>query len=278
MKVEVAKHSGFCFGVRNTIKKIEDTLESTGQTVYSIGLPVHNPQLTERLKEAGLVVVDSASEVKDGILIVRAHGLPPSEIKMLRDKGVEVIDATCPFVKRAQSIATMLSEEGYKVVLCGEQKHPEVKAIIGCLKEGYLICSQVDDIHALSTGDKVALLSQTTYSPLVFQEIVAQVVRKGFREFRIFNTICESVENRKEFAMVLAQQTDVMFIVGGKMSSNTKRLYEAAYIKNHRSYHIETVDEIDIGMFDGATSVGITGGASTPEWLVDEVVSFCEKL
>ncbi|MBN1493217.1 MAG: 4-hydroxy-3-methylbut-2-enyl diphosphate reductase [Candidatus Omnitrophica bacterium] len=278
MDVEIAEHSGFCFGVRNTIKKIEATLASGDHVVYSIGLPVHNAQLTNKLKEQGLRIVDSIDEINDGCIIVRAHGLPPCDIEELKKRGIVIIDATCPFVKKAQDIATELTNSGYVVIVCGERNHPEVKALEGCLLNKHHVCTSINDLRDISLSGKMALISQTTQSPSIFREVAQELARCELRELRIFNTICESVEKRKGFTINLAERVDVMFVVGGKMSSNTKRLFEAASACNPHTYHIETADEIQDKWLKNATLVGISAGASTPDWIVQEVASHLTTL
>ncbi|MFC1809504.1 4-hydroxy-3-methylbut-2-enyl diphosphate reductase [Candidatus Omnitrophota bacterium] len=275
MKVEVAEHSGFCFGVKNTIKKIEDTLSSNHGNVYSIGLPVHNSQLTDKLKEHGLIIVSTVDEIEDGCIIVRAHGLPPDDMQKLSEKGIQIIDATCPFVRKAQNIAHELTQEGYTVILCGEENHPEVKAIAGFLQGDYYICTSVNDLAEIELKGKVAVLSQTTQSPVVFHAIATELTNYNIQELRIFNTLCESVERRKAFTIDIARRVDVMFVVGGKMSSNTKRLFEVASSHNKNTYHIETSEEIKEDWLKGNTTVGISAGASTPDWIIQEVVDYC---
>jgi 4-hydroxy-3-methylbut-2-enyl diphosphate reductase len=274
MRVEIAEHSGFCFGVKNTIKKIEESLAAQKDPVYSVGLPVHNAQLTDKLRQQGLIIVDSIDEIAHGCMIVRAHGLPPADIRKLAEKGVTIIDATCLFVKKAQEIATELNTQEYLVIVCGEKEHPEVKAIEGCLTHEHYLCSSVSDLPAINARSKVALLTQTTHSPSVFHAVAKELAGKKMRELRIFNTICESVEKRKEFTANLASRVDVMFVVGGKMSSNTKRLFETAVAHNPRTYHIETSREIKDEWLSKASSVGISAGASTPDWIIEEVAAY----
>ena len=278
MHVELAGQAGFCFGVKNTIQKIEDTLRSAHEPVWSIGLPVHNKQLTERLQQKGLRIADAVDEVTEGILIVRAHGLPPAEIESLHVRGITIIDGTCPFVKKAQNTAHELSSEGYFILLCGEEKHPEVRAIAGCISGPYRICTSADDVRSFKSDKKVALISQTTQSPVIFNEIAGVLSTRQLPELKVVDTICKSVHNRKEAAMTLAAHVDIMFVVGGKMSSNTKRLYEVSLQENPRSYHIETAAEIDPAWFAAARTAGVTAGASTPDWIISEVVRFCESI
>lgn len=278
MKVDIAEHSGFCFGVRNTIKKIETTLAAGDQVVYSVGLPVHNAQLSDKLKEQGLKIVTSIDEIDSGCIVVRAHGLPPQDMQKLKERGISIIDATCPFVKKAQEVATDLDNNGYTVILCGEQGHPEVKAIQGCLTHEHYLCSSVNDLKGLELRRKVALISQTTQSPVIFHDVAKELSELPIRELRIFNTICESVEIRKRFTVDLAQHVDIMFVVGGKMSSNTTRLFEVSSACNPKTYHIETVQEIKPEWLEGLTHAGISAGASTPDWIIQEVATHLTTL
>lgn len=272
MLVKIALHSGFCLGVRATISAIEEVLKHAQEPVYSIGLPVHNPQLTERLKAAGLHVVQSLEEIGKGILIVRAHGFTPQVMRDAEKKGLKIIDTTCVFVRRAQQIAAELAGKGYTVVITGEKNHPEMVSLSGFAGDKALIVSNHEEARVLGLEGKfVGILSQTTQSRAFFDEVVHILETKPLRELRVADTICAGLRRTQDAAKELAREVDAMLVLGGRMSSNTKRLYEACKAVNKRSYHIETEKELVPSMFEGAKSVGITAGASTPDWIIESV-------
>ncbi|MDD5086098.1 MAG: 4-hydroxy-3-methylbut-2-enyl diphosphate reductase [Candidatus Omnitrophica bacterium] len=279
MLTKIAPHSGFCLGVRATISAIEEVLKHAKEPVYSIGLPVHNPQLTERLKAAGLCVVQSLDEIKEGILIVRAHGFTPQVMRDAEKKGLKIIDTTCVFVRRAQQIAAELSGKGYTVVITGERNHPEMISLAGFAGDKVLIVSNHKEARALELDGKfVGILSQTTQSRAFFDEVVHILETKPLRELRVADTICAGLQKTQDAAKELAREVDVMLVLGGRMSSNTKRLYEACKTVNKRSYHIETEKDLLLSIVKGAKSVGITAGASTPDWIIESVKHAIEAM
>jgi (E)-4-hydroxy-3-methyl-but-2-enyl pyrophosphate reductase len=279
VKIICADFSGFCHGVTETIKTIDELLSTRSHVRIScIGLPVHNPQVTSRLIDAGLNVVEDLKNIPDGILVVRAHGLSPQLLASARSKSLEVVDTTCCIVKNVQQLARKLHESGYRVIITGESKHPEVKAIFGYTEEAGHICSSVENLKTLDIKGKVGVVSQTTFSKNVYMEMLRWLVSQQFAELRVYNTLCSSIEKRSMAATDVAQTVDVMLVIGGRMSSNTKRLYEACKAVNTRTYHVETKDEISEKWFASAEGVGITAGASTPQWIIAEIIDFIEKL
>jgi len=277
MKCIVTKFSGFCHGVEYTISTIESLLKEKKNPVSCIGLPVHNPQVTEKLVASGLSVVNTLDDIREGTLVVRAHGLPPKEIQRAQEKGITIVNTTCGFVVKAQKIAKDLHENGYKVIITGERQHPEVQSLYGFSGERAVICSSPSDIEDMPLDQKVGVLSQTTFSEKRFKGILAVLLGKNSNELRMFNTICHAVEKRNAEAQHVASQVDMMLIIGGKMSSNTKRLFEACQTVNKQSFFIETKNDIKHEWLKGAQSVGITAGASTPQWIIDEVRLMLEK-
>jgi (E)-4-hydroxy-3-methyl-but-2-enyl pyrophosphate reductase len=271
MKYLIADFAGFCHGVRHTITTIEDTLKTSRENVYSIGLPIHNPQLTQRLISKGLKVVDCADDVNEGVLIVRAHGLPPQEIYDVQKRGVQIIDATCGFVLRAQHIVRQLFEEKYRIIIAGEREHPEVKSLLGVADRAAVVCDSVAEVEAISSDGQYGIVSQTTFSDKLYKEMLGVLIKKQFREIRIFNTVCASIEKRALAAQDIARRVDLMLIIGGNMSANTRRLFEACKTVNINSYHIETKEDMKNEWFLKVSLVGITAGASTPDWVVDEI-------
>ncbi|MBU1864344.1 MAG: 4-hydroxy-3-methylbut-2-enyl diphosphate reductase [Candidatus Omnitrophica bacterium] len=278
MKCILAKHSGFCHGVKYTVSSIESLLRHGKEDVYCIGLPVHNRQVTEQLINNGLQVVNEVNEIEKGTLVIRAHGLPPQLIDRAKKQKLKIVNTTCGFVVNAQNIAQLLYKDGYTVIIVGEREHPEVKTIYGVTDEHGIICSSVEESVGISCSGKVGIVSQTTFSENQYQQIVTSFLHKDIPELRIFDTICDSIEKRSIAAQEVALQVDIMLIVGGKMSSNTKRLFEACKAVNVQSHHIETKDEVVETWFKQAHTVGITAGASTPQGVIDDIRAFVEKL
>ncbi len=279
MKVIVAEYSGFCHGVKYTIDKIEILLAENGSKLYCIGLPVHNPQVTNRLIEKGLNVVSSIDEIEcPGRLIVRAHGLPPAILDVAKEKGLEIVNTTCNIVVNVQRIVKDLYDDNYKILIVGEAKHPEVKAVAGVAADKGVIISDFSDLESARVRAKVGVVAQTTFSKDKYREIIKFVVENDVSELRVFNTICNSIAKRSEAAVKVARMSGVMLIIGGKMSSNTKRLYEACKSVNKNSHHIETADEFRAEWFEGVEVAGITAGASTPQWLIDDVREAVKQL
>lgn len=281
MDIVVADFSGFCFGVNYTISTIDELLKTSDKKIHCIGQPVHNPQLTEKLVSEGLHVVESLDEIDEGVFVVRAHGLPPVEIQRAKAKGLEIVDTTCRIVLKAQNIAGELHSKGYNVVIVGEADHPEVKAMIGVTDGKGIVISDPSDCRKALLSGKIGILSQTTYSRSVFRDVCAYYLNGEYAEIRIFDTICNSVEKRCTAAKELANKVDTMLVIGGKMSSNTKRLFEACKSVNEKTYHIETINDLPEEWSLHAGRVGITAGASTPGWIInkikEEVLSLRDK-
>lgn len=277
MRVKIAKFAGFCHGVEQTIEMIEKLLREKKERVSCIGLPVHNKQVTDKLIDEGLNVVKSIEDIGEGILVVRAHGLPPKIIEKAYARGLEIVDTTCNIVKRAQKYASILAEEGYQIVITGEEKHPEVKSLYGFAMEKAQICNSSKDTQLSELSGRIGIVSQTTFSKKTYDDIVAKLLNNNVAELRVFDTICRSMQRRNCAAIECAQNVDCMFVVGGKMSSNTKRLFEASKSVNDKTFHIETISDIDVSILEGIREAGLTAGASTPQWLIEEVVEYLKS-
>ncbi len=274
MEIIIAKHAGFCFGVRRAVNIAERAVEDIKNgPIYTDGPIIHNPQEVNRLKERG-VIPGTFEEFKEGsTVIIRSHGIPPDRERALKDKGLNIIDATCPYVKAVHEAVTKLVKEGYFVVIIGEKNHPEVIGAYGYLKDAGgegIIVETLEDIELVKDKEKVGVVSQTTQHEEFFKRIVGEI-SAWVKELKIINTICNATSERQEGVYELAPQVDVMIVVGGKNSGNTRRLYNIAKSLNERSYHIETADELEEDWFKGANKVGITAGASTPDWIIESV-------
>jgi small subunit ribosomal protein S1 len=275
--VEIRKASvqGFCFGVAITVKKAEEAIASRGE-VTTLGHVVHNPQMVESLQSRGLRNAQSVDEVDAGALFVRAHGLPVDVFQKAKIKGLEIIDATCPMVTKIHVQAEKLKTDGYKIVVIGDPAHPEVKGTLSHVPGAWCIQS-VADVAKLPRSSKVGVVVQSTWSGQGFTEIVKALAAKYY-EVRAVNTICTDTHNRQDEALRLARDVEVMVVVGGKTSANTKHLAELSESHGARAYHIENAAELRPEWFDGVSVAGLMSGASTPGWLVDEVESRMEEL
>ena len=270
MEVILADKAGFCFGVQ---RAISTAFKAAGEgKVYCLGPLIHNPQEVSRLRDAGVKTVEDFSGLRPGdSLIIRSHGVPPAVLASAREKGLTIIDLTCPFVAKAQQHAQSLSREGYRVVVVGEKKHPEVQSILGYAGENSVVVEQPEDIDQLKLQGRLGVVAQTTQSYGNFSEIVLRLLRLS-NELKVFNTICSSTKERQDATRVLASRVDVMIVVGGRNSANTGRLVSLSREAGKPTYHVEVVDEIRSEWLTGARTVGVTAGASTPGWVIDAVV------
>ena len=266
MKVEISEHAGFCYGVMRAIRIADDALLKH-KKIYSLGPIIHNPQVVAEYEKKGMKVIEKLEDA-EGPVLIRSHGAPPSVYERIKEMGLEYIDATCPFVKEAQRFAENLYKEGYKVVVFGDEKHPEVKAHLGYTDyTATVICTpmQAKDIKA----SRVGVVCQTTQSVEMFGKTIGELAKR-IRELKVYNTICDATEKRQKAAEELAKRSDVMIIIGGKNSANTRKLYE---ISSHytQAYHIETEDELKPEWFENRELIGITAGASTPTYIIQRV-------
>ena len=269
IKVIVAKFMGFCPGVKRAWSLAEKTIQGKPNSVYILGELIHNKQAIEKLEGWGIKTINSLNEIKDkGVVIIRAHGEPPKTFQKLKNLKLKVIDATCPSVARVQKLANQLEKEGYQVIVCGERDHPEAIATIGYTKRG-LIVGSVEEAKKIPSGKRIGILSQTTFSPIVFQKI-CRLLKKKSVDFKSLGTICNVTQMAQKEAQKMAKQVDLMIVVGGKHSSNTKRLAEVCQ-KIITTYHIETAQELKKSWFKRAKNIGLTAGASTPDWIIKKV-------
>ena len=271
MEIYLADKAGFCFGVKRAINTAFEAAEKGN--VFCLGPLIHNPQEVERLRRAGVETVEDFSSLKpDDFLIIRSHGVPPGVLDQARDKGLNIIDLTCPFVGKAQRDAEALKKEGYRVVVIGEQKHPEVQSILGHAGDNSFVVEKAADVEGLALQSRIGVVAQTTQSYGNFSEIVLKLLSLS-KELKVFNTICNSTKERQDAAKILAGQMDVMLVVGGRNSANTSRLADLCRQAGKNSHHIEVADEIRTEWLKGAAKVGVTAGASTPDWVVEGVLN-----
>jgi (E)-4-hydroxy-3-methyl-but-2-enyl pyrophosphate reductase len=275
VEIRRAKTQGFCFGVAITVKKAEEAVES-GRQVTTLGHVVHNPQMVAQLAEKGLRNADSVDEVESGTLFVRAHGLPVSVYEKAEAKGLQVLDATCPMVTKIHVQAEKLRADGYKILVIGDPNHAEVKGTLSHVPGAWCI-QKPDDVDALPRASRVGVVVQSTWSGTEFAEIVRRLTAKYY-EVRAVNTICTDTHNRQFEAANLSKNVEVMVVVGGKHSANTRHLAELSTQNGAKTYHIEGPDELEQPWFRGVKVAGLMSGASTPGWLVDKVAERMEAL
>ena len=274
MKVLVAEKCGFCHGVRNAISVAEKVLADENN-VFSFGPIIHNRDVVEQLAKCGLKTVSKVEEISSGTVLIRSHGAAPDQIARLEERGLKIVDATCVLVKRVQHIASELQAQGYQVVIIGEENHPEVQAVVGCAKDVIVIADE-SDLHRLPHNARLGVVCQTTQNPEHFGRMLGAVGRSSFTEMKVINTLCKEAIKRQESAIRLCRQVDVMFVLGGLESANTRRLAELCTKVNNQTFHLQNWDELDTNVLHGKRTAGVTAGASTPDWIISEFVKNLE--
>jgi 4-hydroxy-3-methylbut-2-enyl diphosphate reductase len=268
MEVILAKTAGFCFGVKRAVNIAFRVSRKKLNGVYTLGPIIHNPQVVERLRQKGIIPIEDIKKKKDiEALIIRTHGIPLHLSEKISSLGYEIIDATCPFVKKAQYYAKLLSEEGYQVVILGEREHPEVKGLMSYASGDVIVVNGENPIPRLKS--KVGIVVQTTQPLEALKKVLSHAIEYA-KEIKVYNTICNSTALRLKETKEMAKNVDVMIVIGGKNSANTTQLAKLCRSLSVATYHIETSSEIKDRWFKGAKRVGITAGASTPEWIIRE--------
>jgi 4-hydroxy-3-methylbut-2-enyl diphosphate reductase len=277
VKIILADSAGFCFGVKRATQLAFEAAAKS-PNICSLGPIIHSPQVVKALEEKGVKVVDKVDDIRAREVIIRSHGITAEELEQIHSRNLNIVDATCPFVKKAQDYATLLCSEGYSVVLVGEKDHPEVQGIISYTKgEAVYVVADSHEAQRLPSRAKIGIVAQTTQS---FENLlqVANVCLEKSKEVRVFNTICDATSVRQEEARMIACEVDLMLVVGGFNSANTTRLAQICKDIQKRTYHVETADQIESRWFAGVETVGITAGASTPAWIIDEVVERVKRI
>ncbi|NIM04027.1 4-hydroxy-3-methylbut-2-enyl diphosphate reductase [bacterium] len=281
MRLIFAKKLGFCSGVKRAISlaqsipKRNNKKGTVTNPVHTLGPLIHNPQEVERLEKRGVKAISRLNQIKTGTLIVPSHGLPRSILKKIEKKRLKLIDATCPFVKRAQLLAKSLHNRGYHVVIVGQKSHPEVISLLSFANGDASVVETPVDVDKLKTTKKIGVISQTTQSVEKFEKIVERLKTK-VKKLKIHNTICKETSQRQKEAKGLAEKSDLMIVIGGKNSANTARLYEICK-KVTRAHHMESPAELRLYSFNKKGVVGITSGTSTPDWIIRSVVKGLHK-
>lgn len=271
-EIVLVEGAGFCFGVKRAIEIAFDVAKKYKEGVFTLGPIIHNLQVVEKLKKLGVKPIEEVSEQENiKTLIIRAHGISKDKLEKLKKLGYEIIDATCPFVKKAQSIAEKLSLEGYQVLIIGDREHPEVKGIFSYAGAKAIVVNS-DEIPNLNK--KIGIIQQTTQPLSKVKEILNGIINSlnEFEEIRIFNTLCNFTARRLESTEKVAKNVDLMLVIGGKNSANTTQLANLCRKMGVRTYHIEDTKEIDEKWFKDVKKIGVTAGASTPQWIIDEII------
>jgi small subunit ribosomal protein S1 len=276
MQILVAEHSGFCEGVERAFRIAGETAKE-GKPVFMLGNLVHNKQVVEKLTSQGVKTVASLAEIpanSDGILLISAHGVPPEVYAAARGLKLKVVDTTCPWVKKAQKIAKQLAADGRLVIIVGDRGHPEVKSLLGWSGGHGVVVEKADDLQqlALAPEMKIGIIAQTTQPKEHFDNMVS-LIKKRSGNVVEFNTICDATIKRQSAATEIARGVDLMLVIGDRLSANTKRLTELCAATGTETHQIQTVAELDDNWLSGKEKVGITAGASTPEWIIQDVLA-----
>jgi len=276
VEIKLAKSYGFCFGVKRAIKIAEELKDAS-----TIGPLIHNNEEINRLKNDFNVATTKdfkefqANPTKKAV--IRTHGIEKQDLEVLKEMDVEIVNATCPYVTNPQNIVKNMSEEGYQIVIFGDEKHPEVKGVKSYSTSEAIVVANVEELQQKHIKRKVAIVSQTTKKVSEFEKVVCYLLNHA-KEVRVFNTICNATFENQDAVRELSSEADIMIIIGGKNSSNTKELYNISKLSCHDSYHIENESELQAKWFDGKKLCGISAGASTPDWIIEKIISKIKEI
>lgn len=281
MEVIVAKTAGFCFGVERAVNQVYDQIKHGSGPIYTLGPIIHNEEVVRDLEEKGVKVLNSENEISaltEGTVIIRSHGVGKHIYDMLKAQGVQIVDATCPFVKKIHRIVQEQSLQGRRVIIIGDETHPEVEGIKGWGDARTMVVKNEEQMEKLPsfTGEKLCIVSQTTFNYKKFQDLVEKISKTRY-DITVLNTICNATQERQVEAMRIASQVDVMLVIGGKHSSNTQKLYDICRKECKNTYYIQTLGDFNPECISSVRSVGITAGASTPNNIIEEVHTKCQN-
>lgn len=273
MEIYLADYSGFCYGVENAIKIAKNVIDRE-KNVYSLGPLIHNEQVIDSLKSKGLSIIQDINDINDSKLIVRSHGVPLEVYDNAKKHNLEIIDTTCPFVRKIQNKVKEYHKLGYKIIIIGNSSHPEVIGINGWCENKAFIINNKEDINTLPEIDKMCVVSQTTSTIDKFEEIITEIKGKYLNsQIEIFNTICNATRLRQDACFKLSKSVDAMIVIGGFHSSNTQKLVHISKTNCDKTYHIETFMDLNIKELKNIHKIGITAGASTPDFIIEEVIN-----
>ena len=278
MKVVVAGSAGFCYGVKRALDTVLETAKAHGKLMFTLGPLIHNPQVIEKLDHEGIKSVTDLNRIPSGsILVMPSHGVDINVLEAAKARKLEIIDVTCPFVSKVHQLAEDLVKQGYQVIVIGDEGHTEVKSIMSRAGDDAFATSEVGEIKDRKVKQRVGILAQTTQTIQRYQQLVAEI-SKHATDVQAYNTICNATAERQKAAVATAGSVDVMIVVGGRNSANTRRLAEICADTGVPTFHVEVASEIDESWFDGAGKVGVTAGASTPDWIIREVVKKVKEI
>ena len=277
MEVKTAKTAGFCFGVKRAVDQVYEQIDRGGK-IYTLGPIIHNDEVVKDLEKKGVTVCESLEDLKakeEGTVIIRSHGVEKRVYEEIEKMGFTLIDATCPFVKKIHRIVEEESKKGNHIIIIGSANHPEVEGIMGWAKGDVTVIGTKEEMEnfTMEQGKKACIVSQTTFNYNKFQELVEIFQKKGYDDI-VVNTICNATEERQTQAREIAREVDVMIVIGGTHSSNTRKLYEICKEECENTYFIQTLSDLEKEQIGSASSVGITAGASTPNNIIEEVQNY----
>ena len=277
MKILLSKKMGFCFGVRKSIDLADKTIAKSEKDVYMLGPIIHNPRVIEDYQDRGVKLVNDIKQVPDeSTVITRAHGISPAISKTAKNKKITLIDTTCSNVKKLQEIALFLKKNHYFLIIYGDNKHPEILSVLEMVDHDAIVINEIDDVKGVNQCKKIGFISQTTKNIFDFEKLACQLLEKT-KELRIFNTICPATMERQQSISELSMQVDIMLVIGGKKSANTSRLAKICKNQGVKTYHIESKAQLRREWFTKDDRVGISSGASTPDYLTNEIIQQLEE-
>ena len=284
MNIILAESAGFCFGVKRAVSMVEEQIKlHPDLKIYTYGPIIHNENVVEDFRKQGVEVMAEDSDPKSyekGIVILRSHGVSKKVQNSIEVAGHDIVDATCPFVKKIHNLAMEASEKGDYILIIGDRSHPEIQGICGWIEgRDFSVLETEEEVRNFSIDNpdrKITVLSQTTFNHKKFQVLVEILRQKGY-DINALNTICNATAERQDEAARIAGEVDVCLVIGGRNSSNTRKLYDICRQKCQKTYFLETADDLDTEVLDSAENVGITAGASTPAKIIQEVISKCQK-
>ena len=281
MKVKVAKTAGFCFGVKRAVDKVYEQVEKSEVPIYTYGPIIHNEEVVKDLEARGVKVINGKEELERlerGTVVIRSHGVSEEIQRLIEEKGLQLVDATCPFVKKIHKIVKKESHEGAHIVIIGNSSHPEVEGIKGWCEGTVTVLESEEEAQNFTCDGqkKLCLVSQTTFNYNKFHKLVEIISEKGY-DILVLNTICNATEERQTEARSIARESDGMIVIGGRHSSNTQKLFEICKKECENTYFIHTLDDLDVDWLHSMSCVGITAGASTPNNIIEEVLKECQK-
>ncbi len=277
MEIILADRAGFCFGVKRAVEMTEKELTNTNENIFSLGPLIHNPQAVKEFEEKGLKTIDEINGLNNSKVVIRSHGVSKAVVDKMKEQNIDIIDSTCPYVKSVHKKVEEFQKQGYNIVIVGDENHPEIIGINGwCNNEAFIINSEMEALN-LPKMDKICVVSQTTNTQEKF-EALSEIVKEKGEEVKIFNTICNATNQRQESCKEVAMKVDAMIVIGGYHSSNTRKLADISKKYCEHVYHIETKDELPLDELKRFNKIGITAGASTPDWIIKEVIEIMDNI